>query len=171
MSSFWTNSFWDWAVKAYAAEGIAGLCLDLQDNHGQNVPLLLFSQWAASVGVALDEETTEAAADISRAWADHVVGPLRAIRRQIKGPIGDIEPDAKHRVREQIKSAELLAEREQMASLAALILPTGSAAGFQQAQNNLTRVARAWSPVVPRNRLTALSDALSERGFLSYTPD
>ncbi|MDC7682374.1 TIGR02444 family protein [Asticcacaulis sp. BYS171W] len=165
------SNFWNWAVKAYAAESVAGLCLDLQDMHGQNVPLLLFSQWAASVGVALDEETAEAAADISRAWAHHVVGPLRAIRRQIKGPIGDIEPDAKHRVREQVKSAELLGEREQMAALSALISPTGQALAFQQAKDNLVRVARAWAPVVPRNPLHALSDALSERGFLSYTPE
>ncbi|HRJ63367.1 MAG TPA: DUF2390 domain-containing protein, partial [Brevundimonas sp.] len=30
-------SLWDWALKAYAADGVADACLELQDAAGQNV--------------------------------------------------------------------------------------------------------------------------------------
>ena len=37
---------WDWAVTAYSRPGAAQAFLALQDDHGQNTCLLLFSAWA-----------------------------------------------------------------------------------------------------------------------------
>ena len=36
-------SLWDWTLKAYAQGGVPEACLALQDAHGQNTSLLLWS--------------------------------------------------------------------------------------------------------------------------------
>lgn len=160
--------FWDWAVRAYAGDGIAARCLELQDTHAQNVPLILFAVWAATRGVVLDEETAEAAVDISRAYADSVVEPLRAVRRRLKGPVGDMETSHREALRTRVKALELEAERTQMKALAALVT-TGDAQDVPaRARDNMIAVCRLWARIVPRNPLIGLCDALSEGGFLSY---
>ncbi|MDI6624629.1 MAG: TIGR02444 family protein, partial [Brevundimonas sp.] len=40
------SDLWDWAVRAYASDGVGDACLHLQDAAGQNVPLLL---WASGL--------------------------------------------------------------------------------------------------------------------------
>ena len=82
---------WDWAVRAYGAEGVSETCLTLQDVHEQNVPLLLWAAWTAATGRRPDEETIEAADD-----------------------------PAREAVRAQVKAVELDAERHLLAALEAL---------------------------------------------------
>jgi uncharacterized protein (TIGR02444 family) len=48
--------FWEWALDAYARPGVAEACLELQDVHGQNVPLLLWAAWAAADALEPDVE-------------------------------------------------------------------------------------------------------------------
>ncbi|MFT3996760.1 MAG: TIGR02444 family protein [Asticcacaulis sp.] len=162
-----TEAFWDWAVRAYGGEGIADLCLELQDTHGQNVPLLLFAVWAGVSGVLLDEEAAEAAVDVSRAYAENVVEPLRTVRRKLKKPLSDMADTQRERLRQQVKALELEAERAQMTELAATLAPS-QAGRADPVRDNVIAVAKAWARIVPRNPLMGLCDALSERGFLSY---
>jgi uncharacterized protein (TIGR02444 family) len=103
------TEFWDWAVAAYARPGVAEACLDLQDRYGQNVPLLLWAIWRGG--------DCAAAVAVARQWEDEVVGPLRGVRRRLKGRPG-AEP-----LRERVKAVELEAERTLMAQLAALAGP------------------------------------------------
>ena len=65
-----SDGFWDWAVAAYAAPGVAEECLHLQDVHEQAVPLLLWAAWQAETGRAPDEEALEGAVDTTQVWAD-----------------------------------------------------------------------------------------------------
>ena len=46
-------TFWPWALQAYARDGAAEACLQMQDRHGQSVPYLLWAAWAAQTGRAL----------------------------------------------------------------------------------------------------------------------
>ncbi|MFN3806271.1 TIGR02444 family protein [Asticcacaulis sp.] len=163
------TTFWDWALTAYAGEGVPSLCLELQDTHGQNVPLVLFAVWAGVRGVALDDGTVEVAVDISRAYADTVVVPLRNIRQRMRVVVGDMDDAHREALRSRVKALEIEAERAQMEALAALI-GDGSAEPEKTARDNLLAVARLWARVVPRNPLNAFCDALSERGFLRYNP-
>lgn len=153
-----TSDFWDWAVEVYAVPAVAEACLELQDTHDQCVPLLLFGLWTEAQGYVLNEDLSEAAVDMARAWSEHVITPLRAIRRRIKGPVSDMDNTAKFAIREQVKSAELAAEKALMAALEGLI-PAGQPKA--QVGDNLVRLARFWSPVVPRTGLRRLRDALS----------
>jgi len=153
-----SDGLWDWSLKVYAAPGVAEACLALQDHHDQNVPLLLWSTWAAATGRRPDAEEIEAACDTARAWSETAIAPLRAIRRTLKGPIPDLDAAAREAVREQVKAVELLAERHLLSALEALApAPSGEA---RPAIEGLAATARIWARVVPRPALTLLADRL-----------
>ena len=118
---------WDWARTAYAVDGVADACLELQDAAGQNVPLLLWAAWCAAEGRAPDEDALEAAGDTARAWQDTAIGPLRAVRRALKPRAPDLDDGDREAVRAQVKAVELEAERCLLAALEALApAPSGS---------------------------------------------
>ena len=152
------EELWAWALAAYRAPGVSEACLGLQDVNGQNVPLLLWAAWAARTGRALDEDTVEAACDAARAWDRVAVTPLRAVRRTLKRPVPDIDDAAREALRDQVKAAELAAERHLLAGLEALVPTAGGPP--QPAIEGLVAVARAWSRVVPRPALIALAERL-----------
>ncbi len=152
------SDLWDWAVRAYASDGVGEACLHLQDAAGQNVPLLLWAAWAARTGRTPDADTLEAACDIARAWQETAIAPLRSVRRALKGRNPDLEDADREAVRAQVKAVELEAERRLLAALEALSpLPEGAARPVLEA---LIAVARQWSPMTPRAGLTALAERL-----------
>ncbi|WP_298161539.1 TIGR02444 family protein [Brevundimonas sp.] len=152
------DTFWDWALKAYAAPGVPEACLQLQDGTGQNVPLLLWAGWTAATGRLLDEDAIEGACDCARAWDAAAVAPLRTLRRTLKNTNPDIDNAARESLRESVKAVELAAERHLMAGLEVLApAPTGPP---RPAIDALASVARVWSRVVPRPALTTLAERL-----------
>jgi uncharacterized protein (TIGR02444 family) len=153
-----SESFWDWALKAYAAPGVQEACLQLQDGTGQNVPLLLWAAWTAATGCTLDEDTIEGACDCARAWDEAAVAPLRALRRSLKATNPDIDGAAREALRDQVKAVELTAERHLMSGLQALApAPGGTATPYIDA---LVAIARVWTRIVPRPALTTLAERL-----------
>ena len=152
------SDLWDWAVRAYAAEGVSDACLHLQDAAGQNAPLLLWAAWAARTGRTPDADTLEAGCDIARAWQDAAIAPLRAVRRTLKGPNPDLENADREAVRAQVKAVELEAERRLLAALEALSPPPGGAPA--PVLEALVAVARQWSPMTPRAGLVQLAERL-----------
>ena len=151
-------SFWDWAVAAYGAGGVADACLTLQDTHEQNVPLLLWGAWNAATGRRPDADDIEAACDMARAWQTTAIAPLRAVRRTLKAPIPDIDDAPRLTLREQVKAVELQAERLLMTALEPLSpAPSGAP---RPLIDGLVEVARTWSGVTPRPALIALADHL-----------
>jgi len=153
-----SDDLWAWACAAYASPGVSEACLALQDYHEQNVPLLLWAAWTAVTGRHPDEETIEAACDTARAWQTMTIAPLRAVRRTLKTPVPDLETDARLAVREQVKAAELAAERHLLEGLQALS-PAASGAP-RPAVDAMAEAARLWDRVVPRPGLRTLADLL-----------
>lgn len=152
------KSLWDWSSEVYAAPGVSEACLHLQDDAGQNVPLLLWAAWAARTGRSPDADTLEAACDTARAWTDTTIVPLRIIRRTIKSPIPDMEDLAREQVRDRIKAVELEAEKHLLAALELLAPPSDGEP--RPAIDGLVETARLWARVVPRPALTALAERL-----------
>ena len=151
-------SLWDWALTAYAADGVADACLDLQDTAGQNVPLLLWAAWCAAEGRAPDEDALEAAGDTARAWQDTAIAPLRAVRKALKPRAPDLADADREAVRAQVKAVELEAERHLLAALEALApAPSGPP---QPPISAMVAAARVWSPMTPRAGLVRLADRL-----------
>lgn len=151
-------SLWDWALNAYATDGVADACLELQDAAGQNVPLLLWAAWCAAEGRAPDEDALEAAGDTARAWQETAIAPLRAVRRALKPRAPDLDDDAREAVRAQVKAVELEAERRLLTALETLA-PAHSGPP-QPPITLLAAAARVWSPMVPRALLVRLADRL-----------
>ena len=70
-------SLWNWAVDTYGRPGVAEAALALQNDHGQNVPLLL---WAAFVRTT-EPEALSGAAALARTWETTAILPLRDRKR------------------------------------------------------------------------------------------
>lgn len=152
------TDLWDWAVRAYAADGVQAACLDLQDSADQDVPLLLWAAWCARTGRPLDAETLEAAVDLTRAWRDQAIAPLRAVRQRLKIRHPDLDDTAREAVRSQVKAAELAAEKALLQGLADQSPPPAVAA--HDVLTALAATSRAWSPRVPRALLQTLAERL-----------
>jgi uncharacterized protein (TIGR02444 family) len=164
-------SFWDWAVGAYRGEGVADACLALQDEDGQNVPLLLWAAWLASEGFGLGDALAAESAALARHWSDELVVPLRTLRRRLKTELSTGDEALRLPLREKIKAVELEAERALMMKLAEL----DGAPNFKANQDvsvisaaNLRTVSRAWGGIVPEAGLSRLCEALSDGHFLRY---
>ncbi len=152
------TGFWDWALEAYGRAGVAEACVDLQDRHGQCVPLLLWAAWIASRDESASDDTLEAACDIARAWDETTLDALRALRRKLKSPHPDIEAGARLDVRQKTIELERRAERHLMQALETLTREADPGADTLQ---TLVAVTRVWSPVTPRKELQTLTACLS----------
>lgn len=119
------NPFWDFSIALYRKPGVPPACLALQERHGIDVNLLLYFVWTGSRGLVLSADQVAAAVDQVRAWHDGVVRPLRALRTELKGDVKGAPPVLAERLRNQIKSAELNAERIEQQMLHAVAPATG----------------------------------------------
>jgi uncharacterized protein (TIGR02444 family) len=144
---------WDWALAAYARPGVADACLQLQDRHDQNVPLLLWAVWAR----AGDRDLIGTAAATARAWDAAAVSRLREVRRALKSPSPPVEDAAREALRAEVKAVELHAERLLLETLAALPGDREAAASPLEA---LAAASAAWGRPAPRDALAALAEAL-----------
>lgn len=105
----------DWAIARYQSDPqVRSTCLQLQDEHGVDVVSLLALWWACAQGRHTDPGFA-AWVTSTRDWSDDVVAPLRRARRAIPpGPL-----------REQLATAEVAAEVDQLDQLAATAPPVG----------------------------------------------
>lgn len=146
-------ALWDWAVAAYSRPGVAEAALALQDEHGQNTCFLLWAVWAKGP----EPRTMVRAAELARGWEAQVLEPLRTARRNLKLEVPGVDPGASQALREDVKAAELRAERTLLESLEAL---TGRHHGEEAAAVALRRAAVAWGAVVPGAALGRLAETL-----------
>jgi uncharacterized protein (TIGR02444 family) len=109
------GAFWDWSSEVYARPGIAETCLALQDRHGADVNLLLWSLWLARLGRELDAQAAARAIAMSWAWQGGTTGRLRQIRRDAKlAAAAESDPAREQLLRKLHRAcaeAELAAER------------------------------------------------------------
>jgi len=117
------EGFWDFSLRVYAREGVAGACLTLQEQLQVDVNLLLYCCWLGHSGTVLDSARLARALAFSQPWAQQVVRPLRGARRWMKAQPDSAKHDADteyQSLRDAIKRVELQAERFQQHALAAL---------------------------------------------------
>lgn len=155
-------------MKAYSGDGVAEACLSLQDDDGQNVPLLL---WAAWHGAPLNQALALKAADVARIWSGEVIVPLRILRRRLKNTLTDGDEAQRLPLREKIKGLELAAERALMDQLVVLKNPVKFKANQSvkaEVLTSLRTVSAAWGDIVPDAGLKRLTEALIKGQFLGY---
>ena len=121
-------------MQAWSRPGARESLLALQDNHGLNVPLILWALW-------LDAERRDgdvtAAVDLARLWSP-AVDPLRAARRALKTEAAPIEDAGRLALRRRVQALELEAERLLINALETV------AHDAPAAEPLLPRVLRAW---------------------------
>ena len=83
--------------------------------------------------------------------------PLREVRRALKAPAPPVDDRAREDLREDVKAAELRAERVLMETLADL---AGAASGGAHALSALKAASQAWGKPAPDVDLAALAAAL-----------
>jgi len=111
--------FWNFSVAVYAQPAVADLCLRTQDNYGANVNLLLWCIWLEQQQIALTTERLQQAHLRVDSWEQDYVIPLRALRIKLKKQFGTHDT-ALEALREHIKHAELLAEKQMQVWLESL---------------------------------------------------
>jgi uncharacterized protein (TIGR02444 family) len=147
---------WPYALELYSRPGAEPLLLELQDAHGQCVPLLLWSLWIAASGRRIDAGEAAAGAELARAWEDAAVTPLRHLRRDLKSSAKT--QGVKARVRSGVKALELEAERMLLQMLEEAS-PAHTAASGDRLEG-LHLAVRAWgvqAPAALLQRLAALA--------------
>lgn len=145
-------SLWDWTLEIYGRPGVPEATLALQDEHGLNTSLLL---WAAFANP--DREALANGVQSTVLWDETVLWPLRNVRRTLKEPRPPFDHAAREGLREDVKAAELRAERVLMETLEAL---AGKAAE-PDVLGALTRAAWAWNSAPPKEALERLAKAMA----------
>lgn len=113
-------TLWAFAGRTYEREGVAPVCLRLQDEHDLDVDVLLAGLWIASHGQPVDEHRLDAILQAA-APARARVTQIRALRRAI-GSERERDP-AWQATYEQLKAAELAAERVELERIEATLTP------------------------------------------------
>jgi uncharacterized protein (TIGR02444 family) len=148
------ESLWPYALEVYGRPGVEALLLQLQDEHGQCVPLLLWSLWMAGGGRPIDAAQAAACAELARAWQEAAVAPLRRLRRGLKAQASTEQLQA--RIRHGVKALELEAERMLLQLLEeSSPAPSGAPVAALEA---LTQSARAWGGPTPTALLRRLAE-------------
>jgi uncharacterized protein (TIGR02444 family) len=131
-----SGTLWDWTLSVYARPGVPEATLALQDEHGISTALLLWAVWADP-----DPETLANGVQTTVAWDETVLWPLRNVRRTLKSPRAPFDDVAREGLREDVKAAELRAERVLMEALESLAGPAETV----DPPAALRRAAMAWS--------------------------
>ena len=114
------SPFWNFSLAVYGVSAVQDECLDLQDQFGLDVNLVLLCAFLGAVhGVALTSEDIASARQEVRHWHEQIVCTLRAARRNLKTiELKDAEAaKAAAQLRSQVKAAELESERIEQAML------------------------------------------------------
>ena len=113
------QSLWNYAVALYAQPGVQAACLELQDEHGLDVNLLLFSAWSAAQGPGLlDIAAIRDCESRVAACRTELIEPLRQLRRACRAGTAGLTSDQLGSLGEQLLAAELAAERAELELLA-----------------------------------------------------
>ena len=111
------SAFWRFSLRFYAREGVAPLCLALQDQHGIDVNLLFLLLFLAYRERRLTPAEVQKIDHAVAAWRALAVQPLRALRRDLKNGVAGMDASATEALRSDIKRCELQAERLQQEML------------------------------------------------------
>ncbi len=76
--------FWRYSLEIYSNRAVKDICLELQDDFGADVNLLLLSLWLAELGLTVDTHGFSGLLNLSNRWQTSVLHPLRTERRAQK---------------------------------------------------------------------------------------
>jgi uncharacterized protein (TIGR02444 family) len=114
------SPFWRFSLGFYRQPGVADACIALQDENGVDVNVLMFFLWFAMQQKEIMPDHARALWEQAALWRDHVVAPLRSVRRKLKEGVPLVERDTAEFFRTRIKAVELESERLEQEALFAM---------------------------------------------------
>ena len=119
------NPFWEFCKTVYARPGVEQVLLELQDEDGADVLMVLYCCWTASEGRGGSVEL-QSAFQISQAFQSDITAMVRLARRALKGlpDAAYLDPELTNQtadLRAELKSVELGLEALQTRAMAALL--------------------------------------------------
>lgn len=111
------SPFWNFSLAVYGSPGVPEVCVELQDQAGVDVNVMLYLLWLASNCRELDEAEVRAVVDRVDAWRANVVVPLRIARRALKQVQWSFDTAGVEGLRTKVKAVELESERLQQEAL------------------------------------------------------
>lgn len=122
-------TLWDFAIGFYQQAEVKECCLDLQDNDGIDVCVLLAVLWLAKHGHILSSAQLKLLIANTADWQAQMVVPLRTLRRRAKRLKEGFESDAQTLQADifyqQVKQLELDGEQLTLTRLSQLIESKG----------------------------------------------
>jgi uncharacterized protein (TIGR02444 family) len=115
-----TSPFWTFSLGYYRGAGVSEACLELQDNCGVDVNVVLFLLWLATQKHTLAGDQVKLVADRVRPWQIDVIGPIRALRRMLKTDAPLLDKGSAELFRTKIKAIELESEKLQQQAMYAM---------------------------------------------------
>lgn len=162
------SDFWRFSLAFYGDEAVAGACLQLQDEAGADVNVVLLLLWRASQRRRLSQAQVAAVDEAVSGWRAEVVAPLRGVRRWLKGHTGPVPAAEAEALRGEIKRIELEGERLQQAAMTALAdrlaAGTPAASPRQAAEASLAAYEAVRGAPLPQAPIQVLVDKLAARG-------
>ncbi len=137
---------WQFVTEVYGRPGVAAACLELQEQGGVDVVLLLVAGYAGRCGIALDAASLDRLDDRIAEWRARIVRPLRAVRRTLKHL--DLDGVGTQSLRQDVQRVELAAERLELAALLQAF-PPPAGVGINPVLDQLEAVARRSSVLDP----------------------
>lgn len=111
------SPFWRFSLAFYSTPGVAPACIELQDQAGVDVNVLLFLLWQATERRTFDAAAVAEIEGLIGPWRDTAVVPLRAVRRALRNPPPVMAKDVAESLRDRVKAVELEAERLQQEAM------------------------------------------------------
>lgn len=137
------TSIWEFALLFYGLPGVSAACLTLQDEADVDVVHLIAIAYADWTDRPLGTDGIRRLREAMAEWRAKTVLPLRSVRRFLKAPLKDLDPE-KEKLRDAVKAAELKAEHVQlnMAENCLLELEAQAKLPLAQALTELLRLSR-----------------------------
>ena len=154
------HPFWDFSLRVYGADGVAGACLDLQDAHQLDVNIVLYCCWIGATGRgALDAGEAEAITKAVAEWHGEIVRGVRAVRQRLKDGLAPAPLELSEPLRRRIARIEVELEHVEQLMLAAVIdrpEDTTAPAERRAADAAIAAIVAASVPGLDAGRLNAI---------------
>jgi len=138
------EAFWNFSLDRYGRDGVSKTCLELQDDIGADVNVLLLCLWCGQSGYTLSrDQLVQLMGGEAGRWHRDIVRPLRAARKAMKGRVIAGEAEAVEDFRTQIKKIEIESEKWEQRSLAAAVERMSTEALVDTPPDACARIATA----------------------------
>lgn len=157
-----SSALWQFSLALYAAPGVSHACIQLQDHWQANINLILWLVWLEQRNQPVDSDLIVQAEAAIAPWSEQTLQPLRALRRLIGSQRANHTSEAnnsneaiKEDLYQQLKAAELLAEKIEQRTLVQLSSELPSLPTINQGSNLNRYLDRLQIPVTERQELLA----------------